>query len=472
MYAPTVEATSQKLLSHEVMAQISLTRTRLDILPNLNTLVWRPHSSAANSSTGSPTLNDGLLFMHSAVTNFTFSHLNATAEPYANYFLGDIAPRMPHLTHLNFHSSEAVAKVESGICDLVKGLHGVTTIRLPAYYLTTPVAEALSVLPCLRVLVVGHGRPEDTYPIQPNLEFRPVLLPSSFKSLKNLALNMHVADARKVISTIPSSPGLGLLFVMFRTTNPPLDIRKLLEACAQTQRTIRYLTLIPDRSSIRRDLTEGDRGSLEFPHLMPLMQLTMLNQLTIDHPSPLFLSVADVTSIVNSLPLLQSLRLNPEPVHPQTSPLGLDVLAVIARNCPLLVNLGLFVDATLPTESIPHDLTFQRLTSLALGPSVINKEACHPIALYLSALLPGKCRISYKAWWIDVARRECSVLTFAYMTSDYITILFTSLSSIAKQSTRILLPKSLPSVSSCGRKLTVSSSFLKRLLLASVTNRA
>ncbi|KAF5313066.1 hypothetical protein D9619_003845 [Psilocybe cf. subviscida] len=229
VYAPNSPRLPLKLLSQKAMVQISHTRTRLEVFPNLNTLVWRPHSSAADAELGSPTLNDGLLFMHSAVTDFTFSHLNGHVEPDANHFLRDIQLHMPNLTQLSRHTSQPVALLESGLCSLVKHLHAVTIMPLPAYYLTSRVAEALSVLPSLRVMVVGHGKPEDVYPEHPSLAFRPVLPPNSFKAMRNLSVKMHAADATKVLLTMTFPSDLRLFHVVFVTAVIPFDSQKLLE---------------------------------------------------------------------------------------------------------------------------------------------------------------------------------------------------------------------------------------------------
>lgn len=67
--------------------------------------------------------------MPSAVTDFTFSHLNGHVEPDANHSLRDIPFCMPNLTQLSLHTSQPVALLESGLCSLAKHLHAVTIMR-------------------------------------------------------------------------------------------------------------------------------------------------------------------------------------------------------------------------------------------------------------------------------------------------------------------------------------------------------
>lgn len=131
--------------------------------------------------------------------------------------------------------------------------------------------------------------------------------------------------------------------------------------------------------------------------------LSSLNVLLIQYGSPISLSLAELTSVISSLPQPSKLCLNESPLYCETATIGLDLFPMIAQSCKELSELTLFLDAGMPLSDARSYLpsgSFSKLGSLSVGVSVVTKEVCQSAALCLSTHLPLGYKLQYGARWI------------------------------------------------------------------------
>jgi hypothetical protein len=133
-----------------------------------------------------------------------------------------------------------------------------------------------------------------------------------------------------------------------------------------------------------------------------VLKLTNLTTLEIAHQYPLALKLHDIERLASSWPALETLLLNTEPVYLDASSLTLESLTPFAKHCPKLTHLGIFLDATTVETPLALSVTsptpvFQRLRRLSMGVSIIKDD--DTVALYLSQLLPPRCRLDCGITW-------------------------------------------------------------------------
>ncbi|KAF5328408.1 hypothetical protein D9619_013302 [Psilocybe cf. subviscida] len=397
VYTPTYP--SKKRIARAVLRDIGQTRIRLDIFPNMHHLIWIPalHDSITSSITPIPT--DGYLFMHAGVKHVEFFLHKSVAPSRTKHFLDDIPLRAPLLTGLRIRGTTGVSAIEESIRRLAASLTSLQNISLPEGYLTTRIAEALSALPVLRRIQIGVDA--DDLPLdlreQP-ANFAPVIPAGRFTALEKLEVSIVFSDAVKVLDKVTSENGLRHLSVESQSSSCE-DMQRVLDICAQKHKNLRELLLSGNADIL------APNTPLTLQTIHSVKDLSALRVLNIEHTSAIFLSPADLSSILSSLPRLVELVLNDSPWYCEIASFGLDVIPVIAGSCRELIKLALFLDATIPlpdADSYPTEVAFAKLMQLHLGTSVITKEACHDVALYLSAHIPAKCGIWYGASWIEL----------------------------------------------------------------------
>ena len=378
------------------------TRTRLDILPNMNTLSWNAPLSLS------------IMFMHRGVKHFVV--VIPTDVEVAPFFQ-DIAARMPDLSHLDLRSRLPMRKIEDDTCTLLACLTKLQKITFPRFYFTTRVAESLSRLDALGVVEFqyhdeqGIGSPEDV------ADFCPTLTEGAFPALWDFSLNVDFEDAALFVSAEYAPANLTMLYIDSEEIESPADVKALINAVADHCPHLKLLALVSQRNARTQSPRPSEDMCIDYDTLKPLLRCANLTSLEIVHQFPLSLKQEDLERLAVAWRALEKLTLNNEPVHMTQSNLTLHALLPFAEHCRQLTHLGLFIDASHDIPSFPFPVhtslsfstskpitgytPFHSLRRLSMGVSIIKPHPAPtaPVALFLSQLLPLHCKLDCGITW-------------------------------------------------------------------------
>ncbi|KAF5312783.1 hypothetical protein D9619_003857 [Psilocybe cf. subviscida] len=166
------------------------------------------------------------------------------------------------------------------------------------------------------------------------------------------------SDIARLAEALKENCGM-LKYIALVSMRDPASVR----SCEEVQ--IDLETRYAEGESIAEDDEENDSMNrrITLPTILPLLALPLLTSLELTHAWPLGLSLSDIATVASSLPGLETLLLNTEPVHLYIPTFtlehrsrrcregainvpGLEVLSVVARRCRLLRHFGVFLDAT------------------------------------------------------------------------------------------------------------------------------
>ncbi|KAF8968543.1 hypothetical protein BDZ97DRAFT_1902880 [Flammula alnicola] len=391
-------------LRQSVFDDIARTRTRLDILPNMHTLVWKEAP-----------LGLCIMFMHGGVKHFSvFLPIDLYAISPRPFF-EDISARMPNLINLDIRSIVPVRAIEKETIDLMTQLPKLQKITFPRFYLTTRIAEALSRLEHLGVIEFQYLEEQGFGDHLDVDSFTPTLSEGAFHALWDLSMTTSFADAARFLN-IPFAPtNLTMLYIDSNSIiETATSMHKLISILAENCQLLKYLALVSLRDPTIPcvpDTEQDEAYNITIDTLKPALKLPNLTSMEIVHQYPLSLTQQDVELLATSWPSIETLLLNTEPVYLAQSNLTLEALLPFARHCRRLQHFGLFIDASSSVD-VPHlsSLTssfvpFQSLRRLSMGISIITDD--NTVALYLSQLLPLECRIDCGITWDEDRPDRC-----------------------------------------------------------------
>lgn len=391
------EPTCGPILRQSVFDDVARTRTRMDILPNMHTLIWKGP------------LHLSVMFMHSSIKSFVIWLPDELQHGSPRPFFQDISARMPSLTNLNLRSYVPIHHIESNIVDLIEGLPKLQSITFPRWYLTTEITEALSRLQQLGVIEFqylseqGCGDPDDTYPYVPNLS------EGAFPALWDYSVTASFDDVARFFNLQFAPTNLTTFYVDSELIETASSIHDVLAVLAENCQLLKYLALVsfrdsssPGTGSSHTESDNPDDYIISFDNIKPILKLANLTSLEMLHHHPIAVTKQDIETLASAWPSLETFILNNEPVIFSESTLMLDDLLSFARHCPKLNHLGLFVDASSVESPLGLSTTaalvpFKSLRRLSMGISIIDDD--HPVSLYLSHILPLGCVLDCGITW-------------------------------------------------------------------------
>lgn len=347
-----------------------------------------------------------LLFMHPGLRSLGLYNIPDAWVNWHMYDLGrfmlDVAQMSPGITTLDIRPCSA--QQGDAVLELASRLTHLEYVGLTQMFLTTNFVEVLSRLPNLIQMASRLDSHEDVLPwdYEAPLELRdfpfyslPSLEAGAFHSLQAIQLCLTLKDANVLLHD-EHFPSAQLQHVCLRTVKPATnaDVRAFLSTFVSRcpNATSFVFIIYPPGHEGNEDadlfLEELDIGAIE-----PLRQASRLEQLVIDHITPINLSERDLFHLIEHLQQLQILYLAPSPDwrssgQPSPSQFGWHTLSAIIRSLPLLVDLGLYCNLSLTPNRLdppPHGLY-----SLALGTTPVpTMMSVHALAYRLSLLLDG-----------------------------------------------------------------------------------
>ncbi|KAF7985451.1 hypothetical protein HWV62_5197 [Athelia sp. TMB] len=430
-----------------LFSTLAYTRVSMHILPNLQTLQWLPAQDK----------NETTLFLHPRLRAITMALPTWAASPSmlqpCNALFDTLSLRAPHVKKLELSVTELERFVvgSGAISTLLRSLRDLEVVVLPDYFIEDIVLSTLAFLPSLRrVRFESSDALKRKNPVSVQARFEPddaerKGLP--FSALRDLALTVPLPALHPLL---PHLSKLTQLYVRCPFLAPAYDVVQLFALLPSSCPSLVSLFLellwmcpgTPLGAPIWPVREPGDE--LTFDALRPLLTLPM-KEFTITCDRPLALSSTDVETIARAWPSIEVLMLACEPPRfalsqdegewtdegAEGGPLGLDVLPTLARLCPQLRTLGLFLDASSISPTIPawnpspplHAASqlhahakfsdtkeegqgmvqpFRRLEKLSVGVSPIVSGSA--VALALSHILPAGCVLECQVSWLPKSR--------------------------------------------------------------------
>ncbi|THH01643.1 hypothetical protein EW145_g6874 [Phellinidium pouzarii] len=394
-----------------VLNEITRRRPLLSLTTNLRELIIMP-----TDDNNVPALLDTvLLLLHETLRSLTL--FVPQSPTVASTFLAHVFLRIPHLKELTIKSTLPVAVFEKAMVDMLSQLKDLRCISLPTYALTPMLISELSTIPSLETISINDDM---CCVISPQIYLTSIVDELNFLSLTNLEVAATFSDLATLVTSASFKNLTALRFQAVSLENVS-SLRTLLECTSDTYPELFSLIIetIPHGFSFQKyAFIELERKSMTVIHsdLQPLLSMRRLKRLFLTWPTPFSFANCELESFVSGLPLIENLSLNSCPVVIDSpSSLTLEVFPAIAKHCPKLRHLALYLNTITITDYIsriasPFDseddwksYTFADLESLDLGISPMYQDAQY-LATYLSKLLPVSCLVTAPdcEWFPDV----------------------------------------------------------------------
>ncbi|THH06416.1 hypothetical protein EW145_g4103 [Phellinidium pouzarii] len=323
-------------------------------------------------------------------------------------FIHELVQHCPDLKSVIFDCDGPTRCMEETLVEFLPKLSRLEEVTLPYLSITSAVTFALSNLPLLeKIAFVDYIiYPEDTEAssLDELRNFLPVLHNNPFPSLKKLSLTANLSNLTAFLRK-GIAPCLEFLSVKAVDLENEYSLQSFLtflsEGRTRSSLTKLVVDMVPyhaDAHSVIRTNKE-DVGNISFANLEPISCLSSLTYLRIFYHRACKVTDEELVTLVGSLPSLTNLTFCPDPCNLQEKPsLTLKVLPLLAARLPHLEELGLQVDldSTSELQEVSRPTSFQKLTELNFGTSVVLSDGADwkNIALYLSRLLPSSCTIT------------------------------------------------------------------------------
>ncbi|CCM05227.1 uncharacterized protein FIBRA_07437 [Fibroporia radiculosa] len=382
----------RRLLDQTIFSEIERTCPTAAVCPNLQSLTWDARSQEMQ--------NNSLLFMQPRINRLAFriNNSDSLAEPYLQLF----ASRLPRLTHLTLYAVGPMRNIESRIIALLRHFHELQSIVVPLYGTTTRIVEELSRLPCLLSISLGQpvefGRGDSTDIV----DFCPTLTEGAFQSVRKICISAQLPNATRFIADPFFPHRLTSLYVHAIAIAARDDVRQFFMAVVS--RTPAITTLHLDFIIYpHAPFSVPGPPTHERPNITtfrPLFACRHMKSFEFRWDYALNLTDQNMEEFAVSWPALEHFMLNSEPVIEfDPPPLTLAALVPFAQHCPMLQELGLYVDAdALPSRSLAI-VPFKSLQKLFVGASKIL--VVDAVALFLSQLCALECEVVTGLRWPD-----------------------------------------------------------------------
>ncbi|CAE6424428.1 unnamed protein product [Rhizoctonia solani] len=381
-YTPAWSAVSRKL-SASVFDDLARSRLQLHILPNLTSLQWYPNSTQD--------LRQCEIFLSPSLRSLDVS-IPTAEEVYVEAFFAVAKVRAPNLRVFQFECQFRAIAIEHWLCDLLETCKSLRGLGLSHYFLTTNVLASASKLPELEEILLWSRSPVGEIEDVMNLDMHQ-LQQGSFPKLRELSLDASLVQMRTFVSIPAFNPKtLTYLHITALEIERPNDVQSFLEALVNVCHPLETLVLSMLVKWV--EITPPPRITME--HIRPVLNFKRLLDFDVTYNYPFYVTDADLEHIARSWPTLRTLMFSEYPYFcsDDIELPSLGSLIPFAEHCPNLVNLGLFVNASLPFP-LPSTVIkpFQKLQLLNFGQSYIQENDVVGVAAFVSRLCDPSVQI-------------------------------------------------------------------------------
>ncbi|CAL1702960.1 unnamed protein product [Somion occarium] len=375
----TCDDKNRKHTDSSVWAEVKRTRSRTDLLPNLQSLSWYSCSADRQASC--------LHFLHAGVKRLSINVFPIQIGDSWGSFVEHVHAQAPGVTHLDIRSEFPVA-----------------TVEVPIYCLTSTIAARFSTFEQLSV--IAFSKPVERRTGQPSdvAHFAPSLSAGAFPALQKLSFSAHLAHALEFVNSPFAPHQLTSLYVNVIAIDNSFVLQHFFSGIATHFRQLRELRVDfiigPDAPIVYPPPPLHTRPNIQT--FRPLLSCLHLTKLEFRWDYQVNFTQADIEEIASSWPTLEVFLLNCQPIPEISGPvLTMHALLPFAQHCPRIRELGLYLNADIIPMHYPTSPlhTFKSLHTLSLGASTITNP--NSVALSLSRLLPLGCEIVSGVRWPD-----------------------------------------------------------------------
>ncbi|CCO32898.1 hypothetical protein RSOLAG1IB_03611 [Rhizoctonia solani AG-1 IB] len=381
-YTPAWSTVSRKL-SSSVFDDLARSRLQLHILPNLTSLQWYPNTTSE--------LRQCEIFLSPSLRSLDVS-VPSAEEMYVEAFFAMTKVRAPNLRVFQFECQLRAIAVEHWLCDLLETCKSIRGLGLSHYFLTTNVLSSAAKLPELEEILLWSRSPVGEIEDVMTLDMHQLQL-GSFPKLREFSLDASLAQMRIFVTTPAFNPKtLTYLHITSLEIERPSDVQSFLEVLVDVCHPLETLVL----SMLVKWVETTPPPRITMEHIRPVLKFKRLLDFDVTYNYPFYVTDTDLEHIARSWPNLRTLMLSEYPYF-CSDDIELPSLASLlpfAEHCPNLVNLGLFVNASLPCP-LPSTIIkpFQKLQLLNFGQSYIQENDIVGVAALVSRLCDPSVQI-------------------------------------------------------------------------------
>lgn len=364
--------------SHKALAKVSASRpphlTQCDIFPRLRHLTWSVYSHKV--------LRNIAIFLVPTLTFLEIKIDNTVETRPMVAFLKQLQSRCAsNLREFRLNTDFSATSVEEDVLELIKSMTRLERLTLPRFWITERVFSAMSQLPSLQYVgqrkAYWWGNAEDT---ENGLLLAIESLESgAFPALKDITYDTNSLYESKRFLSSPNTPKLlTSLCVTSSKLEAPHQLQDFLTCLSSSSPQLEELDI-----GLTFAITDapGHSTDITVTTLRPLHLLLNLNHFGLATHFPLKMTDDDLETFTSGWTQLKVLWLNETPAHAVQrdvkSELSLTALRILAKNCPNLEELSIFLDASAIPEETPSTAAagsskvpsgdFTTLQALALG---------------------------------------------------------------------------------------------------------
>lgn len=397
------------ILDSNAMETLSMQRPVISLTPNLQHMVveWQ----------NGDILKYCYLFFNENVQSLTLSVPSLDLSPFSYILERAIFSRATGLKLLNIETRKPLHDGDINITLNCASpyMRNIETLILPQFCLTTSILNQSEVVGKLKKILRNDSLACNAPAA--SMEPRNPLGPVIRSKLEELHIG---ARFRSLRSLAPRNfPKLISLYIDFLWQTEDSDsLRDLTKKISDNFSGLQQLSIMASRlKRSQLDMTKTISSD-------PLKALTTMKNLkffSFQWCTPIVCTNEELMEVLEGLPSIEVLLLNERPIFTDGgTDITLDVLPFIARACPNLRKIALFVDCTVPpgasfsgpfsqrkAKPITERVLFTKLESFDLGSSPVLRDPFN-IAHRLYDTLPTKCKLSKPA---QVAKAETTLNT-------------------------------------------------------------
>ncbi|KLO14236.1 hypothetical protein SCHPADRAFT_996701 [Schizopora paradoxa] len=331
--------------------------------------------------------------LHESLRDIAISFSSKTYQAVVDFYL-DLAPRSPSITTLHLWNSltSIDQATEASVTQIIHSLRELNTIHIQSCQLTPIILSSLHQHPNIRKIsiikeTIRSGRtPSGLLPAS--------LEEGAFRRLTDLTLLCSLPELNRYLSSGTVCDCLEVLLIDVVSQPSAESFRNCLVRIVESFPGIASLVITrrEDLSVVGSKREETATLSLQDLELLP--RLRNLCNLEIHHTDPISMSDNELTGLLSQCPSLSTVYLNSEPIFLSISQLTINVLPLLAKRCPHLEELSLFIDGTKPVD-IPEPtelMTFENLFYIDFGSSPVTEDG--DVATMLGQVLPSECELN------------------------------------------------------------------------------
>lgn len=313
-------------------------------------------------------------------------------EIHVEAFFAMAQVRTPNVRVFQFECSHRVTVVERWLCNLLESYKSLRELGLSHYFLTTNVIAAASRLPELQEILLWSRTPVGDVEDVMGLNMRQ-LEKGAFPKLRAFSLDASLAQMQIFASKQHFNPSiLKYLHITSLEIERPNDLRDFLETLIEACPPLETLVL----SMLVKWVELSTPPQITLDHIRPVLGSKHLLDFDVTYNYPFSITDVDLEFIARSWPKLRTFMLSEYPYF-RSDDIDLPTLGSLlpfAEHCPDLVNLGLFLNVSLPFPAPSASIKpFKKLEILNFGQSYIQDADVIRVASFVSRLCDPSVQI-------------------------------------------------------------------------------